>query len=65
MLLRCFRYESDESDNEDEVIILEEQEVNLDKIEEEMENIYSSDEDDNEAWVQQSGNADDGPTVIR
>lgn len=44
---------------------MEEQEVNLDKIEEEMEQIYSSDEDDDAGgWVQHSSNADIGQTVI-
>ncbi len=56
-------HKEDLSDGEDEVIIMEEQEVNLDKIEEEMEQIYSSDEDEEAGWVQHSSNADLGQTV--
>lgn len=64
LLHESFRInKADLSDGEDEVIIMEEQEVNLDKIEEEMEQIYSSDEDDEAGWVQHSSNADLGQTV--
>jgi len=43
----------DPDEAEEEVLILDEQEVNLDKIEEEMEQAYSSDEEE-AGWIQQS-----------
>jgi hypothetical protein len=48
------------SDDEDDVEILDDNEVNIEKIEEELDEIYSSDEEDNDGgWVQQSATQQD------